>query len=285
MHFAASYDLVRDRIIVPKLVTCAAILCVRNEAACIAQTLKSYIEQGIDVVVIDHDSTDKTRAICKEQLGRGVLRIEHLPWAGVFDLSSQLAAKAAIVDSLPHEWVIHGDADEWLQSPVAGESLLEGISRVSAAGNIVVNFEEFVFVPTCDSAAGQDNYQQTILNYYYFAPAPQRLMRAWRRTAELSNWASGGHRLKGSAVRLAPDSFILRHYIALSSEHAIRKYVGRRFSEADLKKGWHRKRLNLSPDDLALPSPASLKRLPQSDSKQFDRSDPKMTHFWEWNRR
>ena len=41
-------------------ITCAAVIAARNEALHIRRVLINYIEQGIDVVVIDHGSTDET---------------------------------------------------------------------------------------------------------------------------------------------------------------------------------------------------------------------------------
>jgi len=263
-------------------VSCAVILAVRNEAVHIGRMLDDYIEQGINAVVIDNGSTDETLVICEKFLGRGLLAIEHQPWHGVFDLSAQLAAKEAVVAKLPHEWVIHADADEWLQSPVEGESLLEGIARFSAEGFNVVNFEEFVFIPTAEVDVTHDDYRQEILHYYYFAPGKNRRMLAWKRADGLSNLASGGHRLTGGDIRLAPETFILRHYLVLSYQHAVAKYVGKIFSDEDLERGWHGNRRNLSADRLLLPDAEVLKRLPDWQSKQFDRTSPVARHYWQW---
>jgi glycosyltransferase involved in cell wall biosynthesis len=264
-----------------KHISCAAILAARNEAAHIRRALKNYIHQGIDVVVVDNGSTDETVRECMGFLGHGLLGIEHRAWEGAFNLSAQLDAKEAIIQNLPHEWVIHADADEWLQSPVAGESLIAGISRLSAAGYNAINFEEFVFLPNPGGDFAPLEYEKKFLDYYYFASAANRLMRAWKRADQLGNKTTGGHGLTGN-IRLAPDTFILRHYIVLSFRHALMKYSGRRFSETDLKKGWHGNRLNLSANKLILPDTDSLKHLPSWDSKEFDRSAPKHTHFWDW---
>lgn len=264
------------------LVSCAAILAVRNEAIHIARILDDFILQGIDVVVIDNDSSDETVPICEQFLGRGLLRIENLPWSGTFDLTAQLIAKERICRGLAHDWVIHTDADEWMHSPIEGESLLEAISRVSNAGFNAINFEEFAFIPDGNENSIPDNYQRTTLNYYYFSPGRTRLMRAWRRDAGFSNLDSGGHLLDGSNVRLAPEPFILRHYIVLSYEHAVRKYVDREFAEADVLKGWHFDRLDISGCKLKLPDVRHMKRLAHWQSMSFDRSDPKQSHYWKW---
>ena len=266
-----------------ELVSCAAILAVRNEALHIRRVLHEFIRQGIDIVVIDNESTDGTLDICREYLGKGLLFMEQLDWTGRFDLSAQLDAKRSIAARLDHDWLIHTDADEWMQSPVKGESLLEGISRVSAIGCNVINFDEFVFLPVADKYRPSSHYEQEILHYYYFAPAKIRLMRAWQRSADLSNKPSAGHLLTGNKLNIAPESFILRHYIALSQQDAIAKYVGRKFTEADLSKGWHRNRYQLTQAQLRFPDPQQLKKLPAWGAVTFDRSDPKSRHYWVWD--
>lgn len=263
-------------------VSCAAVICVRNEEPYIFRTLNYLTTQGIEVLVIDHESTDETVSICREFLGKGLLRLETLEWKGVFDLTVQLKAKARITEQLQHDWIIHTDADEWLQSSVEEESLLSGITRMDRAGWNVINFDEFVFVPEFGQDMDERTHERHILNYYYFAPFPNRLMRAWKRSANLSNITSGGHKLSGTSVKLAPETFILRHYLVLSHKHALRKYVGRDFSEQDLAKNWHGNRLNIPAESLRLPPAHSLKRLPSWDSIEFDRSDPKKTVYWQW---
>jgi glycosyltransferase involved in cell wall biosynthesis len=263
-------------------VTCAAILCVRNEAAHIQRAVGNFVNQGIDVVVIDHGSTDNTVNICEQFKGHGLLSIEYMPWTGTFDLVTQLEVKRKISEALNHDWIIHADADEWFQSSVQGECLLEGINRLSSSGFNVINFEEFVFLPFRGQEIDVTDYEKQIMTYYYFAPSHLRLMRAWKRSSNFQNSTTGGHRLLGESVNIAEETFVLKHYLVLSHEHAIKKYVGRVFSEDDLRKGMHGNRLNLTAQKLQLPLKAKLKVQSCWDKVEFDRSDAKTTHFWEW---
>jgi glycosyltransferase involved in cell wall biosynthesis len=256
-------------------------MCVRNEEAHIRRALTDLTSQGIDVVVIDHESTDRTASICREFLGRGVLGIERLAWEGTYDQTAQLQAKARVIEQLPHDWVVHADADEWMHTRLAGESLLQGITRLDAAGYNAINFDEFVFLPAPDGDAPAD-CKRELLHYYFFEPRPLRLMRAWKRSSGLSNLPSGGHRLTGSGIMLAPESFVLRHYMVLSQEHAVAKYAGRLFAHRDLEKGWHGNRMDLSAERLRLPDPSRLKQLRDWVSVDLDRSEPKALHYWEW---
>ena len=260
---------------------CAAIVCVRNEQFHLPRVLGQLIDAGIDVAIIDHGSTDDSVSICERLLGRGVVSIDNLPWTGVYDQVAQLSAKAAVAARLDHDWLVHTDADEWLHTRRAGESLLEGIERADAQGFTAVNFEEFVFLPDPVGASLYDLRRS--LRYYYFAPGPNRLMRAWRRDSGLDNINSGGHVLAGEGLRLFPESFVLRHYIVASQQHAIDKYVGRCFAQSDIDKGWHGNRLRLRPDDMRLPKPEALCQLEDWKSTNFDFSRPKALHFWHWS--
>jgi hypothetical protein len=260
--------------------SCAAILCVRNEQLHLPRVLGQFIEAGIDVAIIDHGSNDNSLAICKRLLGRGVVSIDHLPWTGVYDQTAQLRAKAAVAARLNHDWLVHADADEWMHTQRAGESLLQGIERADAQGFTGINFEEFVFLP--EPGSGQQGDLRLCNRYYFFAPCANRLMRAWRRDAELDNIHSGGHVLAGDGLRLFPETFVLRHYIVASQQQAIEKYVGRRFAHADLERGWHENRLGLTPANLLLPDPDVLCRLEHWRSARFDRTHPMTRHFWHW---
>ena len=231
-------------------VRCAAVLCVRNERAHIRRAIADFVGQGIDVAIIDHDSSDGTREICEEFLGAGVLAVEPLAWAGAFDLTAQLQAKQELVDRLDHDWLIHADADEWLQSPVPGETLLEGIERLDASGCDAINFEEFVFLPDDGGIREPLDCRREFLDYYFFAPGERRLMRAWRHRMGYSNLGSGGHQLSGSEPKVAGQNFILRHYPVLSQAHAIEKYAHRKFADADIAKGWHHNRMGLDGERL-----------------------------------
>jgi len=260
------------------LLRCAAVVTCRNEADLLQQHLPLWIQEGLELVVIDHSSTDTTRSIAEAWLGRGVLAVESLAWQGDFSLSQQLAAKAAVIEGLDHDWVVHLDADEWLHSPREGETLQQAISRLAAAGANAVNFEEFVFLPLGPGRAAE--------HYYFFAPAEQRLIRAWNRRCGFSNQISGGHRLMSAGgdtpLQVASDNLVLRHYIVQNQRHARRKYLERRFQPAELQQGWHHNRLRLCARQLTFPDPAELQQLLRPDQRQLDRTQPHSQHYWHW---
>jgi glycosyltransferase involved in cell wall biosynthesis len=262
----------------------AAIVCVRNEQLHIARCLNDFVSDGIDVVLIDNDSEDRTVDVAREFLGRGLLSIERQPWNGIFELNEQLALKQAIVAQLDHDWVIHADADEWMCPPAPDASLSEAIERVDKEGFNGINFDEMVFVPWPDEDFTDGDYIRKMTTYYFFEPLRQRLMRAWRRDIGADNTQSGGHGLSSERLNPSPTSFVLRHYIALSHAHAVAKYVGRRFAKGEIEQGWHRNRLSIAAADLVLTPSPYLKRLEHWSSGNFDRSAPAKTHYWRWQK-
>lgn len=91
---------------------------------------------------------------------------------------------------------------------------------------------------------------------------------------------SGGHTLTGAGLCLAPEAFVLRHYMFRSQAHALEKYTERRFAEADLKLGWHAQRVGRRRDQFRFPPAERLKRLPRHDDRNLDKSAPWRRHYW-----
>lgn len=260
-----------------------ALICVRNEEALIAHCLDNWLASGCDVVLIDNDSEDRTLDIARGYLGRGLLTIERQPWTGHFQLREQLLLKKRLIQDLDHDWVIHSDADEWLCAPWPDTTLLDGIRRVDANGGTCINFIELVFPPWPDQDFTFTAYTRRMTTYYVFAPEHPHRMLAWRRDLDVDNVEGAGHILTGPGIRLCQTDFILRHYIALSLDHAIRKLVSRRYDPAELARGWNSNRINIAPERLALKPSPFLRRLDRWDTVDFDRSVPAVSHFWEWN--
>lgn len=266
------------------MVTALALVCVRNESLHIRRCLGDLCRDGIDVVLLDNDSTDDTVAQARAFLGRGLLAIERLPWRGVFSLRDQLEAKQRIARAYGHDWLLHVDADEWLCATGSSASLLEGIAQADAAGYNCINFNEFVFVPLRGQNFETAEYAQLMTTYYFFEPYRPRLMRAWKRSSGLSNLAGSGHFLEGGEVRCWPHDFALRHYMMLSEEHGRRLYRERAFAGEELRIGMHTNRLLIPQAELGLDDAPPLRRLAHPSSRDFDTRFPVGKHFWEWGR-
>lgn len=256
-----------------------ALLTVRNEARYMRRCLQHLRAQGVDVCVIDNDSTDDTREIAEQFMGDGVIRIERMHYGGVFDLTAQLESQQALASEIDADWFIRHDADEIMEAPPAWDSLHSAIDALDAQGFNAVNFDEFVFLPLEGEDFNGRDYVAEMRRYYFYEPWPLRLIRAWKKTDEpIALAGSGGHHADFDGRRLYPHNFILRHYIVLSAAHAIQKYaIERVYSEREVKeKDWHGWRARFHAGMLNLPPADAFKQL----GGEWDRSDPKTAHLF-----
>ena len=265
------------------MTTAVALLGVRNESVHIRRCLRDFISEGIDVILIDQESTDDTVAKAREFLGNGLLSVERLKWNGAFSMTEQLSAQRSLAAAVSHDWVIHASADEWLCAPGDGVRLIDGIASAERAGFNCINFNEFAFIPVVGRSHCHEDYSSEMLSYYFIRPVPTpRLMRAWKRESALDNRSSAGHELSGIDVRLCDETFILRHYIVLGSDHAREKYLHRVFAKDELAKGWHGNRIHLTAEALEIRSCDRVQHLPHKTSKAFRTDLPVQEHYWAW---
>lgn len=261
------------------MVTAVALVCARNEQIHIGRCLGDLIGDGLQVLLIDHESTDDTVTIAGEFLGHGLLDIVSMPWLGEFSLQQQLTFKNQLIQQLDCDWVLHVDADEWLSSPTNGQTLIEALSEIDAAGFNCVDFNEFAFVPSVKPLSASA-YRSSLLTYYYIQHSP--LVRAWKRSAGLTNIEAGGHSLAGLEIIPCPQRFILRHYLMLSYSQGLDKYRGRKFAQEEIDRGWHDDRIVINSESLVVKDHPALQTLPCAFSREFRTRVPVKKHFWQW---
>lgn len=258
-----------------------AIIAIRNEAAYLANCLRHLIRNKVDVAIIDNQSTDDSQAIYHDsEFAGSLVAIRQLPFKGAFYLEQSLLAKQALINDLEADWILHVDADEIMHSYRDGETLRAAIECVDAAGYNAIEFNEFVFLPVEVPYRSNVQSWQPMLHYYFRGPPP-RTMRAWRKDAHLT-MAGGGHRLKGSALCLAPEQLALRHYIVRSQEHALVKYTTRIFPAEELQRLWHRDRHEQPVESFIFPAPEELCKLEYPGDRNLDRSRPRKRNYWQW---
>jgi hypothetical protein len=155
-------------------------------------------------------------------------------------------------------------------------------------GYNTINFNEFVFIPEPKQDYTHIDYRLKMKSYYFFQPRYPRLQRMWQRESMLTSLNHGGHILSGNTVSLFPVDGVLRHYIALSEEQALAKYVGRIFAHTDLQRGWHTNRLTITETKIRRffesfsNYQSKIKTLENTSTLQLDGSDPQNRHFWDW---
>ncbi|NND31575.1 MAG: glycosyltransferase [Saprospiraceae bacterium] len=270
----------------PGRLSICAIIAVRNEADYLKILLPRLAAQDIEVIIIDNESTDASSEIYDDFLCNPIIRIISLPYRNFFSLTDQMECKNQLMDRLPHDWIIHHDADEIMENRDNSYTLRQTIEEADDQGFNCLNFDEFVFVPEPGSNYEGRDYYAHMHRYYFFSPESNRLHRAFRRDLERFPNNYNGHRIAAKDLRLFPVNHTLRHYILLSDEHARRKYLGRRFDPIDLEKGWHGNRLSFSEENLLFPSlkATGLFRSNGYAVRELCRDAPQSTHFWEWDK-
>lgn len=257
----------------------ACVVCARNELPYLKTLVPYLLNQNIEFILIDNDSTDGTLNWIASSPYASAVQIHSLAYRGVFDLGAQLALKSEIFANLQSRWIIHQDADEILQGAESWGSLRALIEEADAQGYEALNFHELVMLPLAPELDAP--YVNNRL-CYFFEPHPQRLMRAWKRELTLSNQESGGHILSGN-YKLSPARPLLRHFIVRNQQHAFEKYLHRTFSDTDLAKGWHGNRRNFTVENLRIPiDDPRLTLLPTPQATPAVMPEPQRLHFWQW---
>jgi hypothetical protein len=260
-----------------------AILAAYNEERFIGGCLEHLCANGIEAYLCDNESTDRTVEIASAYLGRGLRGIETLPRDGTYRWQQILARKEQLATKLDADWFLHLDPDEIPQSPAPGQKLVEAIGEADAAGYNAIAFHELTFVATRESPDhDHPGFRRTMCWYYPFAPSPLHRVIAWKRQARVNLASTGGHQASFRGRRISPESLLLRHYLVLSRDHMLRKYVLRRYDQGEVRSGWHGWRARLEERDIELPSERQLRFT--ADDGDLDPSSPRQRHFLEWPR-
>jgi glycosyltransferase involved in cell wall biosynthesis len=235
----------------------------------------------VDVYVIDNESTDETVEITERYLGNGVIGIETLPRADCFALRVQCARQEELAETLDADWLIHYDADEIRASPKRGQTLAEAIAEFDEAGYNAVNFIEFAFVPTREFPDhDHPHFQRTMRWYYPFVPRYPHRCNAWKRQdGPVDLKSDAGHTVQFPGLNMAPTSLYMRHYLYISMQHALDKFVQRQFADDEVADGWFGWRSRLREEMIELPSITELRYFVADHL--LDASEPLTRHMLE----
>ena len=260
-----------------------AIIAARNEENYINYSLKHFIDQNIDVFLIDNFSTDRTCEIAKKYLGKGLVGIEKINFDGFFNFKKILERKQSLAIELDYDWFIHSDADEIHDASEKFTNLYEGILDADRKRFNVINFEEFVFIPknNNESFEGTD-YTKKMKTYYFYEPRKQNLNRAWKKNNFINLVSSGGHNIILPEKKVYPINFILRHYISLSYDYIVNKYVSEKRQHVLNERllGWGNDRYGYTKEDFNLDKKIKELKVYNFD-KKFDRINPRHYHYWD----
>ena len=259
-----------------------AVLAVHDERPYLANCLSYLVESGIDFAVVDNGSIDGSAELVHGPHFRPHLAgYRYVPFTGVFKWQDILVAQEQLLKTIKADWNVLLAPDEIVHSYVPNETLAAAIARLDRQDCTVIDFDEFVFLPVDGDYVPDSSGIQPLRHYYFFEPDGRRQMRAWKTTAKVSNIQSGGHAVTGANVRLAPESFAMRHYMFRSQAHAFDKYVNRAFADDEVRRGWHRNRVGKVAAQFTFPPAETLCCLAASDDRNLKRDQPRKSHYWE----
>jgi glycosyltransferase involved in cell wall biosynthesis len=255
-----------------------ALLATYNEERFLATCLEHLFRQGVEVYLIDNCSTDRTVEIASRYLGKGLMGIETFPRAETFSWRPLLARKEQLAAELDADWFVHLDADEIRLPPSSNHTLAQAFSEEEARGYNAVNFLEFTFVPTREAPDhDHPDFQRTMRWYYPFLPTSPHQLKAWKsRIGPVELAWSGGPQVRFAGLRMSPQSFRMRHYLFLSVQHAIEKYVNKGFDPVEVASGWHGWRAKVRPEMIKLPAQTEMRTYISDD--ELDPSNPRTRH-------
>jgi len=255
-----------------------ALLAAHDEERFVGGCIEHLAAHGVETYLIDNASSDSTVAVAERYHGRGLAGIEAFPRDGSYPWSGLLARKAELAATLDADWFLHLDADEIRLPPSSGVTLAEALADADREGYNAVNFLELAFVPTREHPDhDHPRYPETMRWYYPYLPRLPDRLNAWKRQdARVDLVSSGGHVVDFPGLRTYPVPFLMRHYLFLSIEHAIRKYVERVYDPAEVEAGLHRRRAALRAEDISLQSEVELRTYVSDDL--LDTSEPLSYH-------
>jgi glycosyltransferase involved in cell wall biosynthesis len=214
-----------------------------NEADVIGSTISRLLEQEMTVHVIDNWSNDGTWEFLASSFA-GDLRVtlERFPneptpayrWKEILRRMSNIASESN------HEWFIHVDADEKIDSPIPGLSVREFIGMADVAGYNIIDLTLVDFRPyksTMSGALKLDKWE------FGLRPGAVSIERAFKiNSGDIDLASAGGHKVGMAHPKPFPINLVLRHYPLRSPQHA-RKKIFRdrrpRFREERRKFGFH----------------------------------------------
>jgi hypothetical protein len=208
-------------------------------------------------------------------MGKGITRIEQLPYNGSFELMTILKHKENLAEKIDADWYIHNDADEIREAPMPPyKTLCEGIQDVDRMGYNAIDFDEFVFLPTSNEECYENtDFVREMRYYYFYKTGLLRQVKAWKnlkRRIDLTSWA--GHQVLFRGRKIFPEKFIYRHYMTLSKNHAIKKYGEMVYSKYEVEKlRWHIGRTGFRKDNVVFPQKKDMCSI---DTPGWDRTHP-----------
>jgi len=182
-----------------------------NDEDIISEVIENYLSQGIELVILDNGSKDKTFDICKKFLNKGIL---HLRQYTTDTFQGFLILRMLYDMALRYspEWVIKVDSDDFFESGIKNVTLKEAIEKIDSENYNLIQFDHFDFFMT-DNDNEHENSIKKRLPYYSWEG--DFVYRAWKYFPGIRIGSEGGHYPifpEGHQYRIYPKKFVARHY-------------------------------------------------------------------------
>jgi len=254
---------------------------VYNEEDIIGNVIEHLLSQGIELVILDNGSTDKSHEICSKFLNRGVLSLETIQTEKFqFDLLAQKLYGTAC--SFRAEWVLLNAADEFLEPRSSDLTLRQAIEREDRNGYNIIQFDNFEFLPTeKDTWTNGLDVRRQIKHYTW---NDDLQFRSWKTYPDVKVTGTAGHYPifpEGIKYKVARNKYVLRHYRIRSYEQGSRKvFTDRmpRYLPEEKERGRHVHYNNFQPD----PSYFIIDSRNLNEYKDDDRWITRKTFDWTW---
>ncbi|MDD5583877.1 MAG: SPASM domain-containing protein [Candidatus Omnitrophica bacterium] len=227
---------------------CGIVFCY-NEENILRDNLAYYLSEGIDLVIFDNASTDRSPAIIaefkqkKDDFRGKIIDVVRIATVGYEWQKILIAACEYMHKNLQgYDWILIIDSDGFYYSPVKGMSLLEFLSSAAKYGYNVINGKVYEFYPT-----EKDDYAivSPTQRMHYCQPKFQELLyvnekhhRIFQYDPSIDFYTTFGHGIRRANCRvLNKVKYIYKHYPWVSFEHGLKKifkerkprYVERKF--------------------------------------------------------
>lgn len=236
-----------------------AFMPVLNEADILPWTIRHLQAQGVSVHVLDGWSTDGSWEMLP---ALGVTR-ERFPAAG--SAKEQVCAEILRrIEVLAWEsdagWCLLNDADEIRRTNCPGETLAEGIARITYDGSTVIDHKVYAFAPVDENYHGdpENSLRYCTDTAELLCTIPQQ--KLWQNIARVDLASSGGHVVEFREKRVARQKFILKHYPYRTTKQARARIQARlaRRCHAEHARGWGVHYDDLTPASEFLADPSTL---------------------------
>jgi len=199
-------------------------LLVHNDEDIISEVIENFLSQGLELVVLDNGSTDKTFQICEKFLGKGVLQLKQFKtstFIGQHDLLHRMLYHMALTES--PDWLLRSDSDEFFESGIHHRNLKDAIEQVDKEGFNLIQFNRFDFFMTDDDNESAKSIKEKLP---YYSCHGDYLYRVWKYFPGIRMGYAGGHYPifpESLPYKIYPKKFIMRHYKFRSKEQAEKK--------------------------------------------------------------